>query len=145
MIRGLLSVYQNESAWRWFSRKVYRELDEPSSDLTNSIRLPCWKFREKLASSGSWPKSRANEFIPRRIRVDFARVVFVWTADSPNFRKRVRLPRGYRITEKCLIDRIQKSFSQCALYRYSSTIHCTVDYAIIDWPLSNHRVAAFPK
>jgi len=24
-------------------------------------------------------------------------------------------------------------------------IHCIVDYAIIDWPLSNHRVATFPK
>lgn len=65
-IRGLLSAHRSERARDVDSReKLQRRIQQArSGDSTDSIWLPCWKFRGKSHSSRGWPKSRSERVCP---------------------------------------------------------------------------------
>lgn len=149
MIRGLLSMYQNESARR-FSKKVTGNSTSPAvtwpilSDYLaesfekNSLVLGVGRNLEWTSPScvESW--------------ADFARVVFAGIYPIlQTFERRACISRvDVASRKKCSIDRIQertqKSFYRCA-FILIFVYRRIVNYAINDgWPLSDHR-AAFPK
>lgn len=102
MIRGLLSVYQNESARRWFSSKVTENSTSPAVTWPILSDYLAESFEKNSLALGVGRNLERTS--PSRVesRVDFGRVVFasnIWFSKLSR-ETRVHLPHGYRVAKK---------------------------------------------